>query len=73
MATITMDEAAAIAELSGLSKNARLWLMDRIGNRLQGVTLNNSLGRCAQVEKAIDGLMNDMQRIGLFEMRRLRG
>lgn len=62
-----LDEAAAIAELTALSKNARLWLMDRIGNRLNAYVCSHYVDNLARARESTNGLMSDMQRIGLFE------
>jgi hypothetical protein len=68
-----VDEAAAIEELKDISRNARLYLMDRIGNNLQAIHLCNDMGRSADVSRAADRLLVDMKKIGLFELYRTRG
>ncbi len=65
-----MDEKAAIRELSGISKNAQLWLMDRIGNALNAIHLNNQLKRTEAVDQSVFLLIDDLKRIGLFELQR---
>lgn len=62
-----IDEAAALAELSGLSRNAKLWLMDRIGNRMNIIQNFSGMGVTAPVQKAVEGLIDDMKKIGLFD------
>jgi hypothetical protein len=62
-----MDEGEAIAELQCLSDNAKRWLEDRVGNRLQYLVGGISLGTPVMMDKAIDGLIKDMNRFGCFE------
>jgi hypothetical protein len=65
----TIDEDKALADLRGLGRDARLWLMDRIGNRLHIITMSSHLGTTANIQAATDDLIRDLQKIGLFEMQ----
>lgn len=66
-----MDETEAIAELQCLSKNAKDWIEDRVGNWVSQVSLYSGLGSAQKAEKAADALLHDLQRVGCFEMQRL--
>lgn len=66
----TIDEDAAIKELSSISKNAQLFLMDRIGNNLNCISLNYQLQRYDVIPGAIKNMLADLRRIGLFKLRR---
>ena len=65
-----VNDEAAINELRGLSRNARAYLEDRIGNRLGGMVGFASLGIAAKVEEASAALITDLQKIGCFTFRR---
>jgi len=65
-----INDEEAIAELSGLSRNAKGYLEDRIGNRLGGMVGFASLGMANKVEKASEALITDLQKIGCFTFRR---
>jgi hypothetical protein len=63
-----IDENSAIEELKNISRNARLFLMDRIGNNLHVIGINNDMGRPEVVAVAVDRFMCEMQRLGMFEL-----
>jgi len=63
-----IDEPKAIKELTGLGHDARLWLMDRIGNHLHTIRLNTHMEQPEMIDKAVVSLIRDMKKIGLFEM-----
>jgi hypothetical protein len=67
-----IDEATAIDELKALSKNAKRWLEDRIGNNLAAITGYCAIGREHMVPAVSDKLIADFNQIGCFEMQRLR-
>lgn len=65
-----MNESEAKAELQCLSANAKLWLEDRVGNRLQNIASGVALGVPGRVDAAVEGLMDDMKQIGCFPVHR---
>lgn len=65
-----VHEQNAIDELSDLSLNAKLWLEDRIGNRLQAIQGFADLGNPHRIDHAVSGLVADMKRIGIFERQK---
>jgi hypothetical protein len=65
-----VDETAAKEELKGISRNARLYLMDRIGNGLCVIRGSVEIGRTQNILPAVDRLMVEMKAIGLFELHK---
>ena len=68
-----IDEEAAKKELTALSRNARRWLEDRVGNRLCAISGFTSIGMHHRVEEGVEGLMEDFQKIGCFALYRAYG
>lgn len=64
-----MDETEAISELKCLSDNAKRWLEDRIGNGLAAMVGYGSIGMPNKIEQASDAMVNDLGKIGIFEMQ----
>lgn len=63
-----VDDAAAIAEIKGLSLNAQRYLMDKIGNRLQGILFNSQQSKHEKVSAGVNQMIADMQVVGMFEL-----
>jgi hypothetical protein len=61
-----INKAAAIEELSNLSRNAKLYLADRLGNNLNAIRLSNNLKRPEDVETAVIQFQKELDEIKLF-------
>lgn len=68
-----INEGQAISELAALSKNAKRWLEDRIGNNLCAITGCCAVGMVSKVPAISDKMIEDFTRIGCFELQRMRG
>ncbi|MCK9420250.1 MAG: hypothetical protein M0R70_12810 [Nitrospirae bacterium] len=67
-----IDEATAIDELQALSKNAKRWLEDRIGNNLASITGYCAIGMVQKVPAVSDKMIEDFNKIGCFELQKIR-
>lgn len=62
-----VNKSAAIEELSSLSRNAKLYLADRLGNNLNAIRLSNHLNQPEDVEAAVIQFQKELDEIKLFE------
>lgn len=59
---------AAREEISSLSRNAKLYLQDRLGNGLHGIRMvNHTRVHDDNIEKNIVKLVDEMRKMGLFD------
>lgn len=65
--TDLINKAAALEELSKLSRNAKLFLQDRLGNELHAIRFSFQVGRYDLAKEAIDNMQKDLDSMKLFD------
>ena len=67
------EDARAVAVLLDMPDEARIWLNHHVGNPLSLLLNAKAFNDPAQVVKAAEHIIEDMQRIGCFKLRKSKG